>query len=336
MPATMNTLLKITACALAIAMPAQVAYAQDERTEASAPVEIEVPPIEIVQDYEIKPALWKLSDEDTTIHLFGTIHLLPEQFRWRNEQFDAIAASADELVVESTDADMDADMGDILPALVLSFMMRVPTSEQLSPESAKKWRKVIDHAGQPFDEIDSMPVLFALMGLGLSQVEDMGSAGEYGVETILEAEFAARERPAFSIESSADVMNALLDIDEDLAVASLETTLVEWDGSDIDRFFEAGTGGEETAVFVPLADEHKWAQGGDVGFTEEDFPDDEYGRELRRIILTERNRAWAQWLDDRLDQPGNVLVAVGAGHFYGHDSVLAMLEERGLTAERIN
>ncbi|MEC7398433.1 MAG: TraB/GumN family protein, partial [Pseudomonadota bacterium] len=40
--------------------------------------------------------------------------------------------------------------------------------------------------------------------------------------------------------------------------------------------------------------------------------------------------------DERLDRPGTVLVAVGAGHFFGPKSVQVMLAERGLAAERLD
>ena len=36
-----------------------------------------------------RPALWKLADSDTTIYLFGTIHLLPKGTEWRTAKFDA-------------------------------------------------------------------------------------------------------------------------------------------------------------------------------------------------------------------------------------------------------
>src|ERR1700709_809468 len=34
------------------------------------------------------PAMWKLSDRDTTIYLFGTFHLLPQGQNWRTPAFD--------------------------------------------------------------------------------------------------------------------------------------------------------------------------------------------------------------------------------------------------------
>jgi hypothetical protein len=45
--------------------------------------------------------------------------------------------------------------------------------------------------------------------------------------------------------------------------------------------------------------------------------------------------AWAQWLARRLEKPGTVMVAVGAGHLAGRDSVQAMLKAKGLKATRV-
>ena len=40
-----------------------------------------------------------------------------------------------------------------------------------------------------------------------------------------------------------------------------------------------------------------------------------------RMLFTDRNARWAQWIARRLQQPGTVFVAVGAGHLAGKDSV---------------
>ena len=49
----------------------------------------------------VSPAMWKVADEDTTVYLFGTIHLLPKGTEWRSQAFDQAATSADTLVVTS-------------------------------------------------------------------------------------------------------------------------------------------------------------------------------------------------------------------------------------------
>src|SRR5262245_58714794 len=66
------------------------------------------------------PALWKVADEDTTIYLFGTIHLLPKGTQWRSPAFDKAAAGADTLVVETVidEKDPGATMGEVFKLAV--------------------------------------------------------------------------------------------------------------------------------------------------------------------------------------------------------------------------
>src|SRR5437762_671723 len=49
-----------------------------------------------------------------------------------------------------------------------------------------------------------------------------------------------------------------------------------------------------------------------------------------RMMFLERNTHWADWIATRMQTPGTVFVAVGAGHLAGKDSVLVRLAERGL------
>ncbi len=55
-----------------------------------------------------------------------------------------------------------------------------------------------------------------------------------------------------------------------------------------------------------------------------------------RVMFTNRNANWAWWIAQRLQQPGTVFVAVGAGHLAGVDSVQQRLSEIGVRSERIN
>ena len=66
-----------------------------------------------------------------------------------------------------------------------------------------------------------------------------------------------------------------------------------------------------------------------------DAEDKRPDRSLRRVMLTNRNAAWARWIHDRLARPGTVFIAVGAGHLAGRDSVQAVLAAHGINAERV-
>ena len=57
--------------------------------------------------------------------------------------------------------------------------------------------------------------------------------------------------------------------------------------------------------------------------------------ETYRMMFTERNERWADWIRARMQTPGTVFVAVGAGHLAGSDSLLVRLAERGIPSQRV-
>ncbi len=287
----------------------------------------------VPQDYDPAPAMWLLEDEDTTIYLLGTVHILPEGFRWRNPQLDAIIDEVDELVLESSDADADASMEHVSGKFIKLFEDRTPTSQQLTPAARPKWRRLIEMSGQPFDYVDQTPLMFAMMGFGMSGLDFGPSSYEHGVESVLEEIFADTDRPIHSIEDTGRVMMSIYRIDDALVLHGLEQDLLEWDGRDIDMFFgEMPDPSEEEDWEL----EHACARGVVQEEMEFGIEDAKLALAFHRALLSSRNERWSAWLEERLDSPGKILVAVGAGHFEGKDSVLHFLSERGLEAVRIN
>jgi hypothetical protein len=57
--------------------------------------------------------------------------------------------------------------------------------------------------------------------------------------------------------------------------------------------------------------------------------------ETYRMMFTERNERWADWIRARMQTPGTVFVAVGAGHLAGKDSVLVHLAQKGISSQRV-
>ena len=286
------------------------------------------------QDYEPAPALWELSDEDTTIYMLGTIHLLPEGFRWRNPQLDTIIDSADVLVVETSEEDSVGALDEIGPKIAYLLEQRTPTSRQLSPRSRPRWRELVAQSGQPFEYADTIPLMVALLGFGRTGLATDPSSYEYGVETVLEREFAQSGRPVESIEDFGRVMYSLFRLNDAELVSELDGYLRGWRGKSIEGLYDTSPvdllGDEYWAM------EHDWARGDVADDFDLGFGDGKIAEAFREVLLNRRNRQWASWLEARLDQPGTVLLAVGAGHFEGEDSLLSWLEQRGLNARRIN
>jgi uncharacterized protein YbaP (TraB family) len=55
-----------------------------------------------------------------------------------------------------------------------------------------------------------------------------------------------------------------------------------------------------------------------------------------RMMFTERNARWADWIAARMRTPGTVFIAIGAGHLAGKDSVLVRLAEKGIPSARVD
>lgn len=180
--------------------------------------------------------------------------------------------------------------------------------------------------------MDQSPVMLGILSMFMAGAEEDVSRREHGVETVLEAEFAASGRPIGSIEAFPDILLSLYRNSDKQAMRDLGQELDRWSGKG--PLFPGLYLNAEEADFWAM--EHAWAKG-DVGDDIDlGLGDGKLGQRFRRILLEDRNRAWAGWLEKRLEQPGKVLVAVGAGHFEGHDAVQVMLEEHGLKAERIH
>lgn len=264
------------------------------------------------------PAMWTLSDEDTTIYLLGTIHMLPEDLRWRTPAIEQAIEASDALVLETalgTDLQrtgrkmLEMGMSPGLPPL----MERVPEEKRAG------LRTLIDEAGIPARALDRMETWAAAMSLFATMFRGMGFEGEAGVEQGLSAAFREDGKRIDGLETveqqfgffdslPEEAQRAFLvgSIDDPAtARAQFETMIEAWSAGDTDAI--AATFDSETAL----------------------------SPQLRQVLMVNRNKAWAEWLDARMDEPGTILVAVGAGHLAGKDSVQTMLAAKGLKTERV-
>jgi uncharacterized protein YbaP (TraB family) len=55
-----------------------------------------------------------------------------------------------------------------------------------------------------------------------------------------------------------------------------------------------------------------------------------------RMLIADRNARWGHWIEERLQQPGTVFIAVGSGHLAGKDSVQQWLAARGISSTRVS
>ena len=79
------------------------------------------------------PALWVVKDEDTTIYLFGTVHYLKPDTKWRSKKMDQALKSSSELVLEVAGLDDPARVAPLMRSYGLD--MAHPLSTKLTPQT---------------------------------------------------------------------------------------------------------------------------------------------------------------------------------------------------------
>ncbi|HEV2747702.1 MAG TPA: TraB/GumN family protein [Allosphingosinicella sp.] len=263
-----------------------------------------------------KPALWKLADADTTIYLFGTIHALPKGLKWRTPALERALAEADELVLETV-LD-DAQKGAVArTALALGIGKGLPPlAERVPADKSDELARLVKASGVPARVLDRLETWAATHMLMASSLRQVGVDPAEGVERGLAGGLA---KPVSGLETVEQQLGFLDQLSEEAQRALLVSALED----------PAAAKAQFQAMVAA------WASG-DTDAIARTFDDETMlSPELRQVLMTRRNAAWAEWLRKRLGRPGTVLVAVGAGHLAGKDSVHAMLGAKGLRAERV-
>ncbi len=266
-----------------------------------------------------KPALWKIADKDTTIYLFGTIHLLPTGTAWRTAKFNQAAASSSTLVVETI-------IDEANPQAAIGAMMKLAVSPNLPPildrvpaDKRAALAGVIARSGMPAGILDKLETWAAGMILLGVTFKDLGLEANSGVETALRSEFKTAAKPIDQLETNAEQFG-FFDTLPEAAQRKFLTSVLD----------DPTKGRAEFAEMLNV-----WTRG-DVKAMGETFNRElADSPELRENLLRKRNANWNYWLQRRMQQPGTLFVAVGAGHLSGSDSVISMLEKSGYKVKRV-
>ena len=98
--------------------------------------------------------MWKVADSDTTIYLFGTIHLLPKGTKWRSPAFDKAAAGSDTLVVETLidESNPAATIGELFKLAVSPGLP--PLANRVPPDKKAALQAAIAKSGIPPQVLD--------------------------------------------------------------------------------------------------------------------------------------------------------------------------------------
>lgn len=265
-----------------------------------------------------RPALWKIADKDTTLYLFGTIHILPQGYDWETPKIDAALGASQELILEAVLEGRDEEVGTVMRNLA-SDSPGPPLSERVAAKDRGALDAAIARADVPRGALDGLESWAVALILASAQIRDLPAKSDYGIEPLLTRKFRAAGKRVEGFETL-EQQFGYFDALPAAAQARFLQSVIE-DKADPRAEYEAMIS--------------SW-RAGDLGRIALSFDDEaKLTPELKEALLIERNRRWTAQIVQRMAAPGTVFVAVGAGHLAGNDSVIAMLAAKGLKAERL-
>ena len=264
------------------------------------------------------PALWVVKDADTTIYLFGTVHVLKPGLSWFDEAVKTAFDKSDELMLEIVLPDDQAEMAKVMMPLAIDQTGKT-LSSRLDADQLKAYQAAMANVGLPVGQFDIFEPWFPAITLSVLPLTKLGYDPEQGAEKLLTGHAKKAGKPVAGLETLGEQLGFFDALPETQQVAFLNSVV-----KDLDKL------GPQLDKMVLL-----WAKGDPDGLAVTMNESMAATPELAKTLLWDRNARWADQLKARMDKPGTVFVAVGAGHLAGEKSVQDYLKARGLTAKRV-
>lgn len=267
---------------------------------------------------QAEPAIWRIKGEHATIWLFGTVHVLKPGTDWQSPALKEAMAKADALWLEIPDSNPET----MQPLIVRYGIDQAhPLSSKIAPDDRTRLDALLSGMGQPAGSLDPLRPWFAGLMLGMMPIVRAGYDPASGVEKALGGAMRTAGKPVNGLETAEQQIRYLADLKPETELAFFHDALVEVPEAltKLDALIKAWTAGDEAALETQLNGELR-----------------DHEPELYQRLIVERNHHFAAAIAELARGKGTVLVAVGAGHLVGSESVRADLAAMGLVAERIH
>ena len=263
------------------------------------------------------PALWVVKDADSTIYLFGTVHVLRPETRWESAKVTTAFNSASDIWFEISNPD---DVAALVPLIQqYGVSPATPLSSLLTPTELGEVDAAAQTIGASAAKLDIYRPWYAGWILSLATLNRAGYDPKSGVELTLKARAEAAGKPIHGFETIDKQVLLLANLPQDIQLEFLRSSLKDFydAGTELDAMVDAWTIGDVDTLDRVTNDDVKT-----------EAPD------IYKALLTDRNIGFADQIQTLLAGSGTAFVAIGAAHLAGDDSVQSMLAARGVEVDR--
>ncbi len=263
------------------------------------------------------PALWVVKDADTTIYLFGTIHVMKPEVQWFDGGVKAAYNASSEVVIEMIQPETK-----LIQAAIQKYAIDpkgVPLSRKLPANTLTAYNKTMESLNQPVAAFEPFEPWFVVSALGVIPLQKYGFSTDAGIEQVLTRAVKADGKKLGQLETLDQQLGFFDNLPEATQIKLLDETLKEMSnyGKNMNTMLSHWTDGRPDRLGTLINKGLKATP------------------EISKVLLADRNANWANWIENRLKTPGTTFVAVGAGHLAGKQSVQDFLKRKKIKAVRI-
>ena len=265
------------------------------------------------------PAIWVAKDYDSTLYLFGTVHLLPENLSWQKEDMRQAFQEAGTVFFE-----VDTGPNGQISAAVLTTSLGMRSDGlRLSDGLDNYQRNLLEAAANngnlTIASLDAMKPWLATEFLSFSAARNAGLNPELAADEALKSRAKRSQKNIVYLETTEDQFRASADLPDFVQIEVLTETLENYNRL-----------GDEMTLIAK-----SWAIGRTEFLAEELIkPMKARSPEVFNALLRDRNRKWASKLSRFMEDSGTGFVAVGTAHLLGEGSLLDELREQGYDVRR--
>lgn len=268
----------------------------------------------------IDPALYAVRDADSTMYLYGTVHVRPNGADWADDDVRRALGESQEVWTEIEISPEAEARGQALALELGRAPQGQGLSTQLNEDERARLAALLQRLGMPEAALEPYRPWMAALTLTLVPIMQAGYNPQSGVDRAVDAFAEAGGIPLRALETVEEQLGFLSGFSAELQAQMLRDAIDD---------AEAGPG--------MLAEMSEAWERGDIEMlttlvvesTRVEYP------ELYEVLFVRRNANWLPILEAELAGAGVDFVAVGAGHLGGSDGLVELLRARGFSVERV-
>lgn len=268
----------------------------------------------------VSPALFVMRDADSTIYLYGTIHVRPAGADWGGANAHAALEASHDVWTEIEISPETDQRGAALAAQSGQAPADKPLSSWLTPEENAKLAALEQQFGVAPSALESMQPWRASLVLSFLPILRAGYDPDSGVDRAIDAYGDTHGKNMRAFETIDQQLGFLASLSPELQKQMLLESIDEADEGP--RMIAEMTRAWEHADLSALERDV-------VADTRNEYP------QLYDVLFKRRNAAWVEVLSHEMQGAGTSFVAVGAGHLLGRDGLVALLRARGFSVQRV-